>query len=294
MKNKGETGINLDENVSEEFRNVFLKAEASSNSSANEKVSVIDDGGREKNTISASEQEQTKNGGKAMADEKELREQVKAEVSEILKQKDAEASIAKKISDKDAEIATMQASSATLEKELSDAKASTANVSSELETVKAEVETLKTQNQTLASERETALTQASTLQKQIDQIVAEKTVAERTEVLTQANILMPEGDLRVKQVEKVTAMKKEDFDSYVAELSAIASKKEPTTKEEVESTTASTKIQTAEQQADEKVKKAIASTPAVKGMGDIFARSVAAASDGVKVDADMVKAYASI
>jgi hypothetical protein len=304
----GKIGKSLDEALPEEIRGVFNKATASSDSSEKRQNSKGSDGGEFKSGVSKTEQEKPNiDGGNTMADDKTIDiELVKATVAEMMKQKDAEASIAKVISDKDAEIASLTAAKATLEADLSGAKATGANLSSELETVKTEVETLKAQATTLASEKETAQTLATAAQAKLDQIEAEKTLAVRTEVLTTAGALMPEGEMRTKQVAKITGMSQEDFEGYVAELSAISTaaklpfekqltpeeKKAADDKAAEDAKKTKCKASLDESKTD-LMKRALASTPDVSN-GNILARTIANANSGSKGEADMVTLYAGI
>lgn len=311
----GIIGKSLDESLPEEIRGVFSKATASSDSSEEKQNSKGSDGGEFKSEVSKAGQEKPNiDGGNTMVEDKTIDlELVKATVAEMMKQQDAEASIAKVISDKDAEIASLTAAKTTLEADLSGAKATGANLSSELETVKAEVETLKTQATTLASEKETALVQATAAQAKLDQIEAEKTLASRTEVLTTAGALMPEGELRVKQVAKITGMTQEYFEGYVAELSAISTaaklpffvkKLTPEEQKAADDKAAeedakkkaceSKKCKASQDESkDELMKRALASTPDVSN-GNILARTIANANSGSKGEADMVTLYAGI
>jgi len=258
------------------------------------KDSINDDkskaGAETSKILSSDGQEPNKNGEKSMADSIN-KEDIRKEVKAMLEEKDAQASVEKKIevlSDEKAELA----------QKLEEVTAAKDTLSSELEQVKADLSSKTQECEALATEKEESVAKANEFKTKLDEIEAEKALAERTRKLEEKGLLLSEGTKREAQLEKVKAMSEDVFTGYVEELAEIKELVSASTKDDSSQDGQQTNKTDGDDGDGDGKQKAQASAdsivPASIPDGQKFSQTVAAASAQVSLDEDQVSMYANM
>ena len=227
-------------------------------------------------------QEPHNKGEKSMADELN-KEALAQEVEAILAKKDA----AKQV---EARIASLESEKASLADELAKLTEAKDTLSSELDTAKAELDSKTQECEALARQKEESEAKASEMQVELDNIRAEQSLAKRVSELTEASVLMPEGEKREKQMAKVKAMSDEDFSSYLedlVEIQGLAKATAPAGEPAADD-------QSTQEPKGEPAQATAALLPPDTSDGAKFNQTVAAAQVPVNLDDDQVSAYANM
>jgi chromosome segregation ATPase len=211
---------------------------------------------------------------RVMENDTELEQQVRATVESLLGEKNAQEKV-------EATIKKLELDKGDAIDRATAAEAEVANLSTDIEAQVTEIMEAKAAIDTLNKEKEEQTATIAEMKQKLDTIEAEKTLAERTATLTEAKILLPEGEVRDAQVTRVAAMEAEAFDAYVLELTAVRSAK--TTEDGKEGGTDKTEASLKTDSVD---------TPDVTS-ATTFAQVLASAGE-VKTDPSRVDLYASM
>jgi uncharacterized coiled-coil protein SlyX len=151
----------------------------------------------------------------------EGKEELRKDLEALWAEKDAKAKVEAKIGALEADkvtlskmIATEQAEKAALEAKVKEAEAKTATQTQAGEDASKKVTDLEAQIKVEQAK-------AADLTAKLNAIEAEKALAKRSEELSKAGLLMPEGEKREKQMAKVKAMSDADYEVYKTEMTDI-------------------------------------------------------------------------
>jgi len=269
-------------------------SESCSTGSASSDVALA--GTSQKTTASNQGEKPKTKEQQTMADNTDIRKEVEA----IMAEKDAAAKV-------EARISALEAEKGELSSKLGAAEAAKKTLSEELESVKTEKTSATEKVETLETDKSKLNETIASLQGKLDKIREEQALTARTIELTEASILKPEGDKRVAQLEKVSAMSEEDFASYKQDLldvvemaRANAESKKPgdgtdTSDEGGGKTNANKDADEGSDDGDVPNKTTASQTPPPDlSHGDIYRKAVAAISTNVPIDEDMVDQYAQM
>ena len=280
--------INLDNNVPENIRDVFVqnKTKASCSVVVGNK---LDSSKAKEDSLAGSissnaSDEVKKPRSNKMENEIDVTKAVREEVTKIFAEKDAEAQ-AKAVETKITALETEKS-------ELAKANAALTAENQELKTkeqaLATEKEELLKKNESLVSELAEANKKADEVSAELGQIKKDQTVASRKEQLSSAGLLLADEALLEKQIAKISDMTDEQFAEYVSELQAIASKL--STEKEEQAKQEAAKAEAAKAEAEKAT--ASAKTTSKESIGDIFNQAMASAQSKVEVDTDNVRKYA--
>lgn len=202
---------NLDSNVPEKFRDVFVGKSTASEQNPNLA------GSKDNAGVAESEKKQ---GEEDMENKTpELKDVVREEVQSYFAEKDAQEKV-------EARITGLETDKAELVKQIEQLTASNKALTDEVTGLKAEKETLEGEKKILASEKEAAETRASEATAELEGIKKEQVTATRKAELETDGVLLADEAMQAKQIAKISEMNEEQFADYKAELVALAAKSE--------------------------------------------------------------------
>lgn len=282
--------FNLDDNVPENIRDVFVQNKAKASCSVvvgnNLDSSKAKEDSLAGSVSSDASDKVEKPRSNKMENEIDVTKAVRDEVAKIFAEKDAEAQ-AKAVETK---ITALETEKSELAKANTALSAENQELKTKEQALATEKEELLKKNESLVSELAEANKKAEEVSAELGQIKKDQTIASRKEQLSNAGLLLADEALLEKQIAKISDMTNEQFTEYVGELQAIASKlsseKEAQAKEEA------AKAEAAKAEAEKAT--ASAKPTAKETIGDIFNQTMASAQSKIDVDADNVRKYAKI
>ena len=275
--------FNLDNNVPENIRDVFIQNKANAScsvDSGNKKDISKAEEDSLAGSLSSNASDKVKNQGvKNMENEIDVTKAVREEVAKIFAEKDAEAQ-AKAVETK---ITALETEKSELSKANTALTAENQELKTKEQTLATEKEEILKEKASLVAELEEAKKQAQAVSDELAQIKKDQTTASRKEQLASAGLLLSDEALLEKQIAKISDMTDEQFAEYVGELKAVA-EKASASKEEKPAVK------------EEPAKKAEASATDAKkeSIGDIFNQTMASVQSKIEVDTDKVHTYAKL
>lgn len=269
---------NLDSNVPEQLRDVFVGK--STASEQNQNLAGKED------TVTETENKTTQ-GEKEMENKPELKEVVRAEVQSYFAEKDAQEKV-------EARITGLETEKAEQAKQIEKLTASEKALAEKVSVLEKEKETLESEKVSLASEKEAAETKASEATAELESIKREQVTAARKDELEKDGVLLSDEEMQAKQVAKISDMTDESFAEYKAELVALAKCAEDNKKKKEEEETQ--KKSKAETEAAEAEKVEAAKASVQENAGDpsrLFAQALASAQNPT-CDANNVELYSQL